>query len=91
MTDDINEIKKLVKTNKLIIGSASTLKKLRNGKLEKIWLSLNTPNTVKDELVKYANISKTSVIQLSIPNDEFGVICKKQFSVSVVSVLKGEK
>ena len=91
MTDDISTIKKLTKENKLIIGTANTLKKLRNSKLEKIWISSNTPSKVKDELTSYAKLAKTDVVQLSIPNDEFGVLCKKQYSVSVASVLKGEK
>ena len=90
MADELTEIKKLIKDKKLIIGTENTMKKLRENKLSKIWLSSNVPAEIKQEITSYAKIAGVEVISLSIPNDELGVLCKKQFSVSLASVLKGE-
>ena len=79
MTD---EIKKLVKENKLVIGTNATLKKLKSNKARKVWLSSNIPGNVKEDILHYANLNNVEVETLNIPNDEFGVLCKKQFSVS---------
>lgn len=91
MADQLAELKKLLKKGTVVIGTKNTLKKLRNNKLEKIWLSSNVPETVKNDILKYSEISNVIVIELPIPNDELGVLCKKQFSVSVASLVKGEK
>lgn len=86
----LNEIKKLLKQGKLIIGTNNTLKKLRTNKLEKIWLSSNVPERVKEDIINYSKLNNVEVIDLDIANDELGVICKKPFSVSVASLIKGE-
>jgi ribosomal protein L30E len=89
--ESIEEIKKLLRDKRLIIGTENALKKLRIGKLEKIWLSSNVQADVKEDILKYAGMNNANVMQLDVPNDELGVLCKKQFSVSVVSLRKGEK
>ncbi len=89
--DELNDIKKLVKTGKLIIGTNNTLNKLKNNNLAKIWLSSNVPKDIKADISKYSKINNVEIIGLDMPNDELGILCKKQFSVSVASVVKGEK
>ncbi|HLC96894.1 MAG TPA: ribosomal L7Ae/L30e/S12e/Gadd45 family protein [Candidatus Nanoarchaeia archaeon] len=78
----MDEIKKLLKTDKLIVGTKETLKALRNGTLAKIFTSSNC----KTDLSKYSQ--HVPVTQLSIPNDELGVLCKKQFSISMIGMRK---
>lgn len=90
MADSIDEIKKLSKANNLIIGTKNTLKKLKIGSVEKVWLSSNCPPKFSDDISKYCDISKVKLEKLDITNSDLGVICKKQYAVSVVSVLKGE-
>ena len=89
--DELNEINKLIKANRLIVGTENTLKKLKANKLEKVWLSSNIPSSLKEDMEGYGNMNNVVIVSLSVPNDELGVYCKKQFSVSVVSLLKGEK
>ena len=89
--DELNEIKKLLKEGRLNVGTSSTLKKLKQNELEKIWLSSNVPGSVRDDIVNYSNLNNVKVAELGIPNDELGVLCKKQFSVSVASLAKGEE
>ena len=87
----LNELKKLLKENKIIIGTRITMKKLKSNKLEKIWLSANVPPELKEDIQTYSKINAVKVVTLGVPNDELGVLCKKQFSVSVASLVKGEK
>ena len=89
--DELNELKKSLKEGKVIIGTSNTMKKLRSGKLKKIWLSGNVPKGIKEDISDYSGLNSVEVVSLDVPNDELGVLCKKQFSVSVVSLIKGEK
>lgn len=85
-----DEIKKMLGTKRLIIGTDRTLKHLRSGDVEKIFLSNNCPKTLKEDINHYSAQGGVKVVELSVPNEELGVLCKKPFPVSVVSVLKGK-
>jgi len=84
------EIKKLIKAKKVIIGTQRTIKSLKLGKVDKVLLSSNCADRTVNDINYYAGISKAETIMVRYPNDELGVICKKPFSVSVLSILKGE-
>ena len=81
----LEEIKKLVKEEKLVVGTNATLDNLKNGKAKKIWLASNVSQETKADIMHYAELAKVEVNTLDVPNDELGVVCKKQFSVSVIS------
>jgi len=82
------EIKKLLKTKKLVIGTKSCIDKIKKGKLEKIFVSSNCPKTVKEDIMYYAKLSQTKIENLNSTNEELGIICKKPFSISVLGVSK---
>ena len=82
------EIKKLLGSEKLVIGTDEVLKNLRNGKVQKVFLSSNCNTSTKDDVKHFADFSDAEVIELEIPNDELGTICKKPFSVSILALLK---
>jgi large subunit ribosomal protein L30e len=84
------EIKKLIQAKKLVVGTERTIKSLKLGRVEKVIISSNCAENVVDDLNYYANLSKTETVKVNYPNDELGVICKKPFSISVLSILKGE-
>jgi large subunit ribosomal protein L30e len=84
---NVEEINKNLGSGKAIIGANETLKNLRHSRVKKIFLSSNLADTVKEDIVHYADITKTEVVELNYPNDELGALCKKPFSVSVVSIL----
>ena len=73
------------------MGTERTVKNLKNGKIERVFLSSNCPQNVERDLSHYASLGKADVVRLQCPNDELGVICKKPFSISVLALLKGEK
>ncbi|MBN2422831.1 ribosomal L7Ae/L30e/S12e/Gadd45 family protein [Candidatus Woesearchaeota archaeon] len=85
---EIDNIKKLIKENKLIIGTEKTIKELKHGNLEKVYLSKNTPADVVEDINYYSKLTNISVIQLELANDEIGILCKKSFSISVMGVLR---
>lgn len=84
----MEDIKKLVKDKKVFIGTQQTMKNLKTGKVAKVFLTSNCPEDVKDDIKHYAKISGTEVAELDIPNDELGVMCRKQFPISVLGIIK---
>ena len=83
-----DEIKKLLKSDKLIIGSDRVLKAVRASKIEKVFVSANCASSTIDDLEHYVEISNFSLEKLDVSNDELGTICKKPFSVSIIGILK---
>ena len=88
MADHLTELKKLLDTDKIILGTSRTLKAIKRGEIAKVFTSVNAPNSVKEDLNYYSCISGFDIVSLEIPNDELGTICRKQFAVSVISVRK---
>jgi len=88
---NIEEIKKLLKTKKLVIGTEKTIKNIKLGKVNMVFLAANCPSRVEEDIDYYKKIGKFKVVKLKYPNDELGTVCKKPFFISVLSVLKGGK
>ena len=82
------ELRKLMETKKVIVGTDRVIKQLKLGKISKVFLTVNCPEDVKADVGAFAKISKTEVVQLDIPNDELGVVCKKPFSISIAGIIK---
>jgi len=89
LTKEMSEIKKSVEADNVIIGSQRTIKKLKNGQLKKIFLAKNCPQAVREDIGYYSKLTKVEVVELEEPNDELGIICKKQFSISVLGLPNG--
>ena len=83
------EIKKMVKSGNIIIGTKRTMKSLKLGKVEKVLLSSNCPAGIEKDVSYYAGLSGAEYCKIDYPNDELSLICKKPFSVSVLALLKG--
>lgn len=83
------EIKKMLKSGNVIIGTERTIKNLKLGNVQKVLLSSNCPVRVENDVKYYAGLSGAELHKLEYPNDELSVICKKPFSISVLSFLKG--
>ncbi len=86
MDANISELKKLLKTDKIILGTDRTLKLLKLGTADRVFLSSNCPEEVKKDIEYYAKLSNVPLIHLKQPNDELGILCKKPYPVSVLSV-----
>ena len=83
------EIKKLLKSGNVILGTERAVKGLKLGKIDKVFVSSNCPSRSENDLNYYARLSGAELHKLEYPNDELGVICKKPFSISVLAVVKG--
>ena len=83
------DIKKLVKSGHILIGTDRVVKSLRLGKVQKVLMSSNCPSGVEKDIMHYAGLSGAEFEKLEFPNDELGVICKKPFSISVLALPKG--
>ena len=82
----VEEIKKNLKTDKLVIGTDKTLKLLKLGKLAKIFIAKNTAELIENDLNYYSKINNVELSKLNIDNEEMGVLCKKPFSISVIGL-----
>lgn len=82
----IQEIKANIKADNVIMGKEVTLKNLRANKTKKIYLAKNTEAATKEEILKYAGLNGVEVHETNINNEQMGVMCKKPYFVSVLSV-----
>ncbi|MBT4538719.1 hypothetical protein HOI26_05000 [Candidatus Woesearchaeota archaeon] len=81
---EIQELKKYLQDGKAICGRDRVEKALHAGTLQKIYVSSNLPNM--EELAKYAKLANVEIISLAQDNEELGLLCKKNFFVSIVGV-----
>lgn len=88
MTDSIAEIKKLLKSDRLIIGKDETIKGLKRSEVEKVFVTQNADKTLRGDIAYYAELSQIPVVELATPNDELGQICKKPYAISVLAIRK---
>jgi ribosomal protein L30E len=84
----LDEVKKNLKSKKLVYGTETTLKGLKLGKISKVFVSSNAPASVKEDLDRYAGLAGAAVLSVGIPNGELGIFCKKSHLVSVIGLLK---
>ena len=54
----IDEIKKKIKEGKVIIGTSRTVKALKLGKTDKVFLTSNCPDDVKEDIEHYSKLGK---------------------------------
>lgn len=82
----IAEIKKLLDSDKLIIGAQRTLKALRAGEIEKVYVAVNPKPELGRDVAEYAKLSDVEVVDTAVPNDELGTLCKKPYPISVIGL-----
>jgi len=85
---NIEEIKKLLKEEKILIGTESVLKALRANKISKVFIAGNCKEQTQSDITQYSKLNKIGVVKLGQPSDELGIICKKPFSISVLGVTR---
>ena len=83
------EIKKMLKSGSVVVGTEKTMKNLKLGRVQKVLVSSNCPSSVEKDINYYSGLTGAEVHKLEYPNDELSVICKKPFSISVLAFLKG--
>jgi large subunit ribosomal protein L30e len=86
--DSIKDIKDSLKNKTAIIGTENSMKMLKSGKVKVIYVTSNIPADVEASVMQYSKIAGIEAIKISMPNDELGMICKKPFPISVLSIKK---
>ena len=82
------ELRKLAEEKKLFIGTERTIKNLKLGKVSAVYVTKNISDSVLATLTRQATLSELEITKLNATNEELGVICKKPFRISVLSVIK---
>lgn len=83
----MKDLREAIKIGKnLIIGTQRTLKKLKMGELKKVYVSSNCPKNVLDDVEHYTKIYNIPLIKLNESNEELGILCKKPFFISILSL-----
>ncbi|MEM4260799.1 MAG: ribosomal L7Ae/L30e/S12e/Gadd45 family protein [Candidatus Woesearchaeota archaeon] len=85
---NVDELKKIIINQKVVIGTNQVIKRLKQGALTKVFVASNCPEHTMKDILHYTNISKIDLVTLDVPNSELGIICKKPFFVSTIGVLK---
>lgn len=87
--DDTAEmLKAKAQQKELVVGMERVIKGIQRGKLVKVFLASNSPAKMKEDLIRYAALAHISVYELPQTNEELGIICKKNFLVSVVGLIR---
>ncbi len=86
MADVLDEIRGILKENLAVLGEERTIKLLRAGKIKKVFVAANVSASVKGDLRRYGQLSNVAVVDLSLSNEEIGILCKKPFLISVIGV-----
>ena len=78
------EIRKLLGTGKLVIGTDCVMKLLRDGQLKQVLVAKNCSANVHDDVTHLAGSAE--VVSLDVTNEELGVYCKKAFSIQLLGI-----
>ena len=84
----LEEVKKNLKSKKLVFGTETTIKNMKLGKVSKVFVSTNAPAGIKQDLDHYAKLAGVQIISAGMQNNELGIYCKKSHLVSVIGLLK---
>ena len=83
----LEDLKKKLGEGKVIIGADRVLKELKKGTLKRVFLAANCRDDIKKDVKYYAELLKVNVEDVPASNEELGVLCKKNFFVSVVGAV----
>ena len=81
----MKELKEAVKEKKLIIGTDRTIKNLKMHKVKKVYIASNCKKDIEEDIQHYCKLYNINLTKVKENNEELGVICKKPFSISVLS------
>ena len=84
----MKEIAETIKAGRLIVGTKRTIKGIRKGTVSKVLLAKNAPEPIVEDIEHYCKLTEVEVETLDIECDELGVVCKKPFMISVVSIAR---
>lgn len=81
------EIKNVVRTGKYILGSKRSLRAMLTGKARAVIIAEKVLPTVEADVLHYAKLGGLPVVRYPGTSYELGLLCGKQFPVSVIAIL----
>lgn len=78
----MNSLIEDLKKKKPVIGLETTIKKMRSGKVSKVYIASSCH--AKDQVTKLAKLMNVEVVMLTENNKEVAVLCKKPYAISVL-------
>ena len=82
-----DEMKKVLKDGEILIGEKQVKKSLLNGKARMVIVASNTSDEIKQDLKRYAELSKIKYYEYSEPSKELGYKCAKPFPILSIAIL----
>jgi ribosomal protein L30E len=84
----IEQLKKLAEEKKIIFGSSDTIRKLKKGKIKKVFLASNIPTIIEEDIKHNASIDKIDIEKTTLANDELSMVFKRIHPLLAIGVLK---
>lgn len=81
-----NEIKVVMKTGELVLGSRETVKAVAHGRGKLVIVARNCPLNLRDLILHYAKLSNIPVYMCTLTSRELGDACGRRFMVSAVTI-----
>jgi len=82
-----SELKMVLKTGKVVLGSKQAIKYVKLGKAKMVILAANAPPNIKSDILYYAKLSNIPVYIYKGTSVDLGVLCGKPFMVSAITIL----
>lgn len=82
------EIKKVLKDGKIAIGEKSAKEALLTGGAKMVIVATNASDSIKDDMRRYAELSKIKYYEYPESSKELGYKCAKPFPVSALAIIK---
>jgi ribosomal protein L30E len=84
----INDIKKAREDNKLVVGTRTVMKGIKNGNIQSVFYASNCPDETVKDLEHYKKASKVSAEEIKGDSVKLGQTCGKPFTVLMVGIKK---
>ena len=81
------EIKSIVRTGKFVLGSKRSLKAIMMGRAKAVIVASKILPTIEADVLHYAKLGGVPVIRYQGTSYDLGLVCGKQFPVSVMAIL----
>ncbi|BCU70535.1 50S ribosomal protein L30e [Stygiolobus caldivivus] len=81
------ELRTLLRTGKVVLGTRKTLKMLKIGKVKGVVIASTLRQDLKDDIIHYAKLSGIPYYEYKGSAVELGTLCGKPFIVSTIGVV----
>ena len=83
----VEDLRTALEEKKVVLGSKRTIKYLKLGKVKKIVMSNNAPESVKKDLEHYTKLTGTKLENFDGTSKQLGIFCGKPFSISALAIV----